>query len=148
MFNFFCLFEKAKSFTIDDVFCWSDWPMMLTKFSDDINVHLEPMKPETAGYFYYNRDRGKKRFCVTTFEDSLKVLFIIILFIDLLDDFLDTPRLFTVQAQISLWTDGIVSSSDFSFILKIFLYFSLINHFFFFSFRFFGLVDLERNFEV
>ena len=49
--------------------------MMLTKFSDDINVRLEPMKPETAGYFYYNRDRGKKRFCVTTFEDSLKVLF-------------------------------------------------------------------------
>ncbi|CAG8663581.1 11915_t:CDS:2 [Funneliformis caledonium] len=49
---------------------------MGAKFSDDVNVRLDPMKPETAGYAYYNHAK------------------------DLLDDFLDTPRLSTIQAQI------------------------------------------------
>ncbi|RIA91492.1 fungal-specific transcription factor domain-containing protein [Glomus cerebriforme] len=49
---------------------------MGAKYSDDVNVRLDPMKPETAGFAYYNRAK------------------------DLLDDFLDIPRLSTVQAQI------------------------------------------------
>ncbi|CAG8505394.1 10052_t:CDS:2 [Ambispora gerdemannii] len=49
---------------------------MGAKFSEDLAVRSDPMKPETAGFPYYNRAK------------------------DLLDDFLDTPRLSTVQAQI------------------------------------------------
>ncbi|CAJ0768782.1 6939_t:CDS:2 [Entrophospora sp. SA101] len=46
---------------------------MGSRFSDDVRVRLDPMKPETAGFSYFNQ---------------------------LLDDFLDAPRLSTIQAQL------------------------------------------------
>ena len=54
------------------------------------------MKPETAGYFIITMIEVKK-----VLRYNL-LMIIIILFIDLLDDFLDTPRLFTIQAQIEI----------------------------------------------
>ncbi|CAG8454418.1 66_t:CDS:2 [Acaulospora colombiana] len=47
-----------------------------SRYSDDPSVRLDPAKPETAGIIFYNRAR------------------------ELLDDFLDAPRLSTVQSQI------------------------------------------------
>nr|CAG8508457.1 14848_t:CDS:2 [Entrophospora candida] len=49
---------------------------MGSRFSDDVRVRLDPMKPETAGFSYFNRAK------------------------ELLDDFLDAPRLSTIQAQL------------------------------------------------
>ncbi|CAB4400447.1 hypothetical protein RhiirA1_410105 [Rhizophagus irregularis] len=71
------------------------------KYSDDVNVRLDPMKPETAGLIYYNRAK------------------------DLLDDFLDTPRLSTVQAQILIlkFQEGIRRSG---FFFRSWLYFGVI----------------------
>ncbi|GBC04273.1 hypothetical protein RclHR1_05590028 [Rhizophagus clarus] len=74
---------------------------MGAKYSDDVNVRLDPMKPETAGLAYYNRAK------------------------DLLDDFLDTPRLSTVQAQILMlkYQEGIRRPG---FFFRSWLYFGVI----------------------
>ena len=64
---------NGKSNPISPLLLYSVFAMG-TKF-DDINVHLDPIKSETARYAYYNRARGKKRFCVTISKDFLKVLF-------------------------------------------------------------------------
>ncbi|CAG8609545.1 8155_t:CDS:2 [Ambispora leptoticha] len=74
---------------------------MGAKFSDDPAVRADPMKPETAGIPYYNRAK------------------------DLLDDFLDTPRLSTVQAQILIlkFQEGIRRPG---FFFRSWLYFGMI----------------------
>ncbi|KAG9304790.1 hypothetical protein G9A89_016820 [Geosiphon pyriformis] len=74
---------------------------MAAKFSDDPMVRLDVMKPETAGLLYYNWAK------------------------DLLDDFLDTPRLSTIQAQILMlkFQEGIPRKG---FFFRSWLYFGVI----------------------
>ncbi|CAG8657127.1 20217_t:CDS:2 [Gigaspora margarita] len=74
---------------------------MGAKFSDDPIVRLDPMKPETAGYIYFNRAK------------------------DLLDDYFDAPRLSTLQAQLLLlkFQEGVRRSG---FFFRSWLYFGVI----------------------
>ncbi|CAG8659003.1 15667_t:CDS:2 [Acaulospora morrowiae] len=88
---------------------------MGARYSDDPNVRLDPAKPETAGLIFYNRAK------------------------ELLEDFMDAPRLSTVQSQLLMlkFQEGIRRSG---FFFRSWLCFGLI-------IRMAQALGLDRNYD-